>query len=94
MEQTAVEFLVDELNKEMGLISFVTGAEESYKSAIFSIIEKAKQKENEQKQSEYTRGFDDGYQRKNQEFDYLRGKNHSCQDNFKNPFKHELNKSE
>ena len=40
---TAVEFIVDELNKEMGLISFVTGTEESYKSAIFSIIEQAKE---------------------------------------------------
>jgi len=45
---TAVEFIVDELNKEMGLISFVTGTEESYKSAIFSIIERAKEMENEQ----------------------------------------------
>lgn len=45
---TAVEFLVDELNKEMGLISFVTGAEESYKSAIFSIIDQAKEMEKEQ----------------------------------------------
>ena len=42
---TAVEFIVDELNKEMGLISFVTGTEESYKSAIFSIIERAKEME-------------------------------------------------
>ena len=45
---TAVEFLVDELNKEMGLMSFVTGTEESYKSAIFSIIERAKEMEKEQ----------------------------------------------
>lgn len=46
---TAIEFLVNELNKEMGLISFVTGTEESYKSAIFSIIERAKEVENEQR---------------------------------------------
>lgn len=46
---TAVEFIVDEINKEMGLISFVTGTEESYKSAIFSIIERAKEMEKEQK---------------------------------------------
>ena len=45
---TAVEFLVNELNKEMGLISFVTGTEESYKSAIFSIIQQAKEMEKEQ----------------------------------------------
>jgi len=56
-------------------------------------IQQAKEMEKEQKQSEYTRVFDDGYQRKQEQFDYMRGKNHSCQDNFKNSFKHELNKS-
>ena len=54
-----------------------------------SDFQQAKEMEKEQKQSEYTRGFDDGCQRKQQELDHLRGKNHSCQDNFKNPFKNE-----
>ena len=53
---TAVEFIVDELNKEMGLISFVTGTEESYKSAIFSIIERAKEMEQEQMIDWYATG--------------------------------------
>ena len=53
---TAVEFIVDELNKEMGLISFVTGTEESYKSAIFSIIERAKAMEKEQIKDAYING--------------------------------------
>ena len=56
MEQTAVEFIVDELNKEMGLISFVTGIEESYKSAILSIIQQAKEMEKEQIQDAYNKG--------------------------------------
>ena len=53
---TAVEFLVNELNKEMGLISFVTGTEESYKSAIFSIIQQAKEMEKEQIKDAYING--------------------------------------
>ena len=56
MEQTAVEFIVDELNKEMGLISFVTGIEESYKSAILSIIQQAKEMEKEQIKDAYNKG--------------------------------------
>ena len=56
---TAVEFIVDELNKEMGLISFVTGTEESYKSAIFSIIERAKAMEKEQISNAWDSGFEE-----------------------------------
>lgn len=76
----AVEFLVQQLSKNGVLCR--------------TDIDKAKEMVKEEKQSEYTRGFDDGYQRKQEQFDYMRGKNHSCQDNFKNSFKHEPNKSE
>ena len=55
---TAVEFIVDELNKEMGLISFVTGTEESYKSAIFSIIERAKAMEKEHMEITWNNAID------------------------------------
>lgn len=65
----AVEFLVQQLSKN-GVL---------YRTDI----DKAKEMVKEEKQSEYTRGFDNGCQRKQQELDHLRGKNHSCQDNFK-----------
>lgn len=65
----AVEFLVQQLSKN-GVL---------YRTDI----DKAKEMVKEERQSEYTRGFDDGYQRKQEQFDYMRGKNHSCQNNFK-----------
>jgi hypothetical protein len=46
--KTAVEWLVDALNKEMGLISFVPNADEEYKKELFNIIQQAKEMENSQ----------------------------------------------
>ena len=48
MKQTAVEFLVEELNKSIGLTKFVDTCDEDYKQEILSIIEQAKQMEKEQ----------------------------------------------
>ena len=82
---TAVEYILnlvvgtDEQGKDVRVKDTISKPE----------IAKAKYIDMEQRQSEYTRGFDDGCQRKQQELDHLRGKNHSCQDNFKNPFKNE-----
>jgi hypothetical protein len=46
--KTAVEWLIDELNKEMGLISFVPNADEEYKKQLFNIIQQAEEMEKEQ----------------------------------------------
>jgi hypothetical protein len=46
--KTAVEWLINALNKEMGLISFVPNADEEYKKEIFNIIQQAKEMEREQ----------------------------------------------
>jgi len=48
MKQTAVEWLIDALNKEMGLISFVPNADEEYKKGLFNIIQQAKEMEKQQ----------------------------------------------
>ena len=66
--KTAVEWLVDALNKEMGLISFVPNADEEYKKELFNIIDQAKEMEKEQRQEDtnygYSQGWDDGNQKK------------------------------
>ncbi len=51
--KTAVEWLVDALNKEMGLISFVPNADEEYKKELFNIIQQAKEMEKEQMKDAY-----------------------------------------
>ena len=48
MKQTAVEWLVKELNKSIGLTKFVDTCDEDYKQEILEIIEKAKEMEKEQ----------------------------------------------
>ena len=48
MKQTAVEFIVEELNKSIGLTKFVDTCDEDYKQEILSIIEQAKAMEKEQ----------------------------------------------
>ena len=47
-QQTAVEWLVKELNKETSLTSFVADCDDEYKSAILSIIQQAKEMEKKQ----------------------------------------------
>jgi hypothetical protein len=54
--KTAVEWLVDALNKEMGLISFVPNADEEYKKELFNIIQQAKEMEEEQLKDAYLNG--------------------------------------
>ncbi len=41
--KTAVEWLVKELNKEIGIISFVPNCDEEYKQSILSLVEQANQ---------------------------------------------------
>ena len=48
MEQTAVEFMVEELNKSIGLTKFVDTCDDDYKKEILGIIEKAKEIEKQQ----------------------------------------------
>ena len=48
MKQTAVEWLVDELNKNIGLTKFVVNCDEAYKQEILGIIQQAKEMEKEQ----------------------------------------------
>jgi hypothetical protein len=45
---TAVEWLINALNKEIGLISFVPNADEEYKKELFNILEQAKEMEKSQ----------------------------------------------
>ena len=61
MKQTAVEWLVEELNKSIGLTKFVDTCDEDYKQEILEIIEKAKAMEKEQ----IIKAFDEG-----QEYEY------------------------
>jgi hypothetical protein len=51
--KTAVEWLVDALNKEMGLISFVSNADEEYKKELFNIIQQAKEIEKDDIKNAY-----------------------------------------
>ena len=55
---TAVEWLINALNKEIGLISFVPNADEEYTKEIFNIIQQAKEIEKEQ----IRKSFSDGAQ--------------------------------
>ena len=48
MKQTAVEWLVEELDKSIGLTKFVDTCDEDYKQEILGIIKQAKEMENEQ----------------------------------------------
>lgn len=48
MKQTAVEFMVEELNKSIGLTKFVDTCDDDYKQEILGIIEQAKEMEKEQ----------------------------------------------
>jgi hypothetical protein len=50
MKQTAVEWLVDELNKNIGLTKFVVNCDEAYKQEILGIIQQAKEMERGQVQ--------------------------------------------
>jgi hypothetical protein len=45
MKLTAVEWLVDELNKNIGLTKFVVNCDEAYKQEILGIIQQAKEME-------------------------------------------------
>jgi hypothetical protein len=45
MKQTAVEWLVGELNKNIGLTKFVVNCDEAYKQQILGIIQQAKEME-------------------------------------------------
>ena len=47
-KQTAVEWLVETLNKSIGLTKFVDTCDEEYKQGILGIIEQAKAMEKEQ----------------------------------------------
>jgi hypothetical protein len=55
---TAVEWLVEELNKETSLTSFVANCDNEYKSAILSIIQQAKEMENKQLKEMYLKGIE------------------------------------
>jgi hypothetical protein len=46
--KTAVEFMVEQLNKSIGLTKFVDTCDEDYKQEILGIIEQAKAMEKEQ----------------------------------------------
>jgi hypothetical protein len=59
-QETAVEWLVKELNKETGIISFVDGCDDEYKSLILSIIERAKEMEKKQRRESYDNGYING----------------------------------
>jgi len=48
MKQTSVEFIVEELNKSIGLTKFVDSCDDDYKQEILGIIEQAKEMEKEQ----------------------------------------------
>jgi hypothetical protein len=56
MKQTAVEWLVDELNKNIGLTKFVVNCDEAYKQEILGIIQQAKEMEKEQIREAFING--------------------------------------
>jgi hypothetical protein len=68
IEQTAVEWFVEELNKSIGLTKFVEECDEAYKNEILTIIQQAKEMEANQRQEDtnhgYSQGYDDGAQGK------------------------------
>lgn len=55
-KQTAVKWLVEELNKSIGLTKFVDTCDEEYKQEILGIIEKALQREKEQIMDDFMAG--------------------------------------
>jgi len=59
MKQTAVEWLIDELNKSIGLTKFVEECDEEYKNEILTIIQQAKAMEKEQTLVDYSCGARD-----------------------------------
>ena len=56
MTQTAVEWLVDELNKSIGLTKFVEECDEEYKNEILTIIQQANAMFEEQIKLAFTQG--------------------------------------
>ena len=50
MEQTAVAFMVEQLNQSIGLTKFVDVCDEAYKNEILTIIKTAKEMEEKQSQ--------------------------------------------
>jgi hypothetical protein len=59
-KETAVEWLVKELNKETGLTSFIADCDDEYKSTILSIIQQANEMFEQQIIDAITIGFDEG----------------------------------
>jgi hypothetical protein len=56
MTQTAVEWLIDELNKSIGLTKFVEECDEEYKNEILTIIQQANAMFEEQIKLAFTQG--------------------------------------
>ena len=59
-QKTAVEFMVEELNKSIGLTKFVDTCDDDFKQEILGIIEQAKAIEKEQKMQDYSVGYSNG----------------------------------
>ena len=57
-KQTAVEWLIEELNKSTSLTSFVPECDEDYKREILGIIQQAKEMEKEQIMDAWDNGND------------------------------------
>jgi hypothetical protein len=55
-QTTAVEWLIDELNKSIGLTKFVEECDEEYKNEILTIIQQANAMFEEQIKSAFTQG--------------------------------------
>jgi hypothetical protein len=55
-KMTAVEWLIDELNKSIGLTKFVEECDEEYKNEILTIIQQAKAMFEEQIKLAFTQG--------------------------------------
>jgi hypothetical protein len=60
-EQTAVEYLVEQLNEIMGLTNFVFDSDEDYKKEILSVIQQAKEMFEQQIIDSYEVAYMDGY---------------------------------
>jgi hypothetical protein len=56
---TAVEFMVEELNKSIGLTKFVDTCDEAYKQEILGIINQAKEMEKQQHGMTWDEGVDE-----------------------------------
>jgi hypothetical protein len=59
-KETAVDWLVEELNKETGITSFVADCDDEYKSTILSIIQQAKEMEKQQIIDAWENGYKHG----------------------------------